>query len=73
MAATPSEQHWTSVIAEEPMTLLKITQRKRYDGESEAQMMAKYDAKAAAGLQVRPFLLSFWGSGRCCRLTSTGS
>ena len=48
MAATPSEQYWTSVIAEEPMTLLKITQRKLYDGESEAQMMAKYDAKAAA-------------------------
>ena len=40
MAATPSEQYWDSVIAEEPMTLLKITQRKLYDGESEAQMMA---------------------------------
>ena len=38
MAATPSEQYWDSVIAEEPMTLLKITQRKLYDGESEAHI-----------------------------------
>ena len=32
MATTPSEQYWDSVIAAEPMTLLKITQRKLYDG-----------------------------------------